>query len=274
MMTVDNRSVRGFGRLRTALLPVLLVLVAVFHVAARGSSVGGSWQGWLVVVLAAGVLWQGLARELPIQNVLAVACILALTGSATLFLAALPEIHARVAQTGRLGLPVTTFAFAGFVWNGIVLGSRGVARRLLLPQWESAPYRGLGTLLLALVLGVILMELAAPLWRAAGVEGVAAYPFRLGWVPVVGLGFTLVAVVPFLLLKRPTAPVVAGALGTGEAVLFWTVLTAMAVVDGNMGAGRRVCVVAAVLVVGFAWVKTVWARAAVAKASAGPSMIV
>lgn len=274
MMTVDNRPVRGFGRLRTALLPVLLVLVAVLHVAARGSSVGGSWPAWLLVVVAAGVLWQGLARELPIQNVVAVATILALTGSALLFLAGLPEIHSRVAQTGQLGLPMTRLAFAGFVWNGIVLGSRGVARRLLLPQWESAPYRGLGTLLLALVLGVILMELPAPLWQAAGVEGVAAYPFRLGWVPVVGLGFTLVAVVPFLVLKRPKAPVDAGAGGTGEPLVVWTVLTAMAVADGSMAAGRGVCVLAAVLVVGLVWGKAVRARAAVAKPRAGPSMVV
>jgi hypothetical protein len=226
------------------------------------------------VALAAGVVWQGLARELPIQNVVAVAAILAVTGSAMLFLAALPEIHARVAQTGQLGLPLASLAFAGLVWNGIVLGSRGVARRLVLPRWESAPYRGLGTLLLALMLGVILMELPAPLWRAAGVEGVAAYPYRLGWIPVVGLGFTVVAVVPFLLRKRPKLPVDASTEVTEEPLVVWTVLTALAVADGNLAAGRVVCVLAAVVVVGLAWAKTVRARAAVAKPCAGPSMVV
>lgn len=274
MMTVDNRPERGFGRLWTALLPVLLLLVAVLHVAARGSSVGGSWQAWLFVVLAAGVLWQGLARELPIQNVLAVAIILALTGGALLLLAGLPEIHSRVAQTGQLGLPVATLAFGGFLWNGIVLGSRGVARRLVLPQWESVPYRGLGTLLLALVLGVILMELAAPLWQAAGEEGVAAYPFHLGWVPVVGLGFSFVAVVPFLLSKRPKTPVDLGTGVTGEPVVVWTLLTALAVADGTVANWRGGCVVAAAVIMAVAWVKAVRARAAVAKLRAGPSMVV
>ncbi len=195
------------------------------------------WQGlgagvWFAAALTLAV---GLARRLPMQNVVAVVCLAAVMGSAVEALNAatnLPFGHR--AMTDQAGIQtVGVGGYQPFLWVALAISGRGVARLILRP-WRKLGYYGFWVMGAATLLTLVLVLMYEPFgtgagwwWREnrAGAWNWYGAPVAsvFGWVLTTLLiyGFTT----PWFLNKQPVKqPTDWHPLLVWEGLLVWMVL--------------------------------------------------
>jgi uncharacterized membrane protein len=176
------------------------------------------WPEGVLLLLAVATLLASLARQLPGQNVMAVAGIIALIAGAVESLGALTAIpfgpHVYTANIGQKLFHPLPWAVP-LVWIAVILSSRGVGRLMLRPWRKSRTYgfrlMGLTTLL------VVLFDVGLEPY-ATRVEHYWFWnptKLRLDWYTTPWINFfgwavttllILAFVTPFLINKKPMAP--------------------------------------------------------------------
>ena len=169
---------------------------------------GGVW------LLAATTTLVGLARRLPLQNVVAVALIATGIAFAILWIGALTDIpFGRREFSARLGdrlvgqVPWTL----PFLWVTLTVAGRGVARLILRP-WRKLTYYGLWVMGLATLLSLTFDFALEPFafirgwWRWEALPGTPAW-HSAPWVNFLGWTLTTLLIygftTPWLLNKQP-----------------------------------------------------------------------
>jgi uncharacterized membrane protein len=242
----------------------LLAAGFLFALIAVGTKSDSNWPEALLVVLAIFSTLAALNRRLPLQNVLLVACIIALIGGVA---------HAIGAKSG---IPFGSFMFgpnAGpkifdtlpwampLIWIVVVLNSRGVARLVLRPWRKMRAYGvwliGL-TALFTMLFDCALEPFAAHtkhywVWTAGGIsltpQG-APISNSVGWflVTLLMLAFATPVLINKQLSKRSTPDFHPLAVWLGGILLF-TVAAAMHGLWATTGADAAIGIVTAVFAV-------------------------
>ena len=212
------------------------------------------WLDGLVWLLAAATTLVGLARRLPLQNVVAVAALAGGIAFAVLWIGAVTDIpFGRREFSGHLGerlagrVPWTL----PFLWLTLTVAGRGVARLILRP-WRKLTYYGLWVMGVATALSLafdLALEptaLAREWWRWEALPGTPAW-HAAPWVNFLGWTMTTLVIygftTPWLLNKQPVKQPT-----DWHPLLVWVSLLLLLATGGALaGAGDAV---ALVLVVG------------------------
>ncbi|HEV2395054.1 MAG TPA: carotenoid biosynthesis protein [Verrucomicrobiae bacterium] len=178
---------------------------------------GRGWPEGLLLVLGAVTTLCGLARQLPTQNVLAVALLIALMGGVAQSLGAFTGAPfgplACIDRSEPLLFGILPWSIP-LIWIVALLTGRGVSRLMFRP-WRQSRVYGFWVLGCTVVLAVLL-ELALDMyarqikeygvWKPTGLPVdwyTTAFVNCLGWA--VAAAIILVCVTPFLINKRPAA---------------------------------------------------------------------
>ena len=191
-----------------------------------------AWIGPGIWVLAAGTLAVGLARRLPAQNIVAIACVgggIALVIESLNAATQIPFGQRTLSE--RYG-PVLFGVgwFQPFLWLAMAMACRGVARLAVRP-WRKLQYYGIWVMAVATLLALVLALVheaaggGAGWWRRENRPGTWTW-YECPWASMLGWALTTLVIyaftTPWFLNKQPVKqPTDWHPLGVWSGLMVW-----------------------------------------------------